>query len=280
MAVLARDLVVVSGEDARSFLQSLVSQDLEPLGDGDVVESLLLAPQGKLDVAFRVVVVGDELWLDTEAGWGARLAASLLRFRIRVKAEITDRSDGWGMVAIRGDAPGALPEGARALPGGDVIGPADSLEAIAAHGLDADAYERWRIEAGVPALGVDVDEKTIPQEAFLERHAVSFTKGCFLGQELVCRIDSRGHVNRLLRGIDVGGEARPEPGAEIAVGDRVVGAVTSVTPPDGGPVVALGYVRRDVDVPVVVRVGSGSDALTGEVRATPFSEAGAAAPGS
>ena len=110
-----------------------------------------------------------------------------------------------------------------------------------------------------PKLGVDVTEKTIPQEAFLERSAVSFTKGCFLGQELVCRIDTRGHVNKYLRRLDVVGADRPEVGAEIRFGGDVVGTVTSVTPPDGGPVVALGYVRREVEVPAEVSIG-GSDA--------------------
>ena len=108
------------------------------------------------------------------------------------------------------------------------------------------AYEAVRVRAGVPRQGLDTDEKTIPQEAFLERDAVSFTKGCFLGQELVCRIDTRGHVNRLLRGltIGIGGiDTTPPPGAGIVVEGKESG------------VVALGYVRREVEVPadVVVR---------------------------
>jgi hypothetical protein len=256
VSVLARDLVVVHGPGAFSFLQSLVSQDLDPVADGDVVDSLLLTPQGKLDVGFRLVRVGDNAWLDCDAGFGAQLAASLNRFRIRVKAEVDDRSDGWGMVAVRGGDGSAPPDGCLAFPSGDVIGPVAALEAIAGRGLDVDAYERWRIETGVPRLGVDVNEKTIPQEAFLERSAVSFTKGCFLGQELVCRIDTRGHVNKYLRRLEVVGADRPEVGAEIRFGDEVVGAVTSVTPADGGPVVALGYVRREVEVPAEVSIGA------------------------
>ncbi len=271
MTVLDRDAVVVSGPDAFSFLQSLVSADLDPVGDGGTVDSLLLTPQGKLDVAFRLARVGDAAWLDCDAGFGARLAESLDRFRIRVKAEVEDRSEGWGMVAVRDGASVPAPEGCVAFPNGDVVGPAVALGPIDADGLDADGYERRRIEAGVPKLGVDVTEKTIPQEAFLERSAVSFTKGCFLGQELVCRIDTRGHVNKYLRRLDVLGTDRPEVGAEIRADDAVVGAVTSVTPADGGPVVALGYVRREVELPAEVSIGSPDAPMVAAARETPVS---------
>ena len=269
MTVLERDLVVVHGPDAFSFLQSLVSQDLDPVGDGQTVDSLLLTPQGKLDVAFRLVRVGDEAWLDCDPGFGTRLAASLNRFRIRVQAEVDDRSDGWGLVAVRDGDDVSVPSMCLGLTNGDVIGPVAALEPIAGRGLDADAYERWRIEAGVPKLGVDVNEKTIPQEAFLERHAVSFTKGCFLGQELVCRIDTRGHVNKYLRRLDVAGSDRPVVGAEITLADAVVGVVTSITPVDGGPVVALGYLRREVDLPADVTIGGPDAPLHAEARETP-----------
>ncbi len=274
MTVLERDLVVVAGPDTFSFLQSLVSQDVEGLADGAVVDSLLLSPQGKLDVAFRMVRRGDEAWLDCDVGFGAQLAASLDRFRIRVKAEVEDRSDGWGMVSVRSAVPSAAPTGCIDLRNGDVIGPMTMLEGLATPGaLDADGYERWRIESGVPKLGVDVDAKTIPQEAFLERSAVSFTKGCFLGQELVCRIDTRGHVNRYLRRLDVIGFERPEVGAEIRLDDKVIGSVTSVTPVDGGPVVALGYLRREIAVPAEVTIGAPSEgvAITAAARETPVS---------
>jgi tRNA-modifying protein YgfZ len=126
------------------------------------------------------------------------------------------------------------------------------------------AFEAARVRAGVPRQGLDIDEKTIPQEAFLELDAVSFTKGCFLGQELVCRIDTRGHVNRLLRGLAIdpgtpaGNATTPPAGAGIVVGDKEVGALTTVARSESG-VVALGYVRREVEVPaeVVVRWDGG-----------------------
>ena len=99
----------------------------------------------------------------------------------------------------------------------------------------------------------DVDESTIPQEAFLELDAVSFTKGCFLGQELVCRIDSRGHVNRFLRRFtDIDGDW-PVRGANVVVDGKVVGALTSVASA-ALPTGALGYVRREVEPPTAVEL--------------------------
>ena len=94
--------------------------------------------------------------------------------------------------------------------------------------MSSDAYEALRIERAFRGRRYDIDEKTIPQEAFLERDAVSFTKGCFLGQELVCRIDSARHVNRFLRRFTSIDGDWPAAGAEIVVGDKVVGTLTSV----------------------------------------------------
>lgn len=115
--------------------------------------------------------------------------------------------------------------------------------------------EVLRIEAGVPKQGVDVDDATIPQEAFLERDAVSFTKGCFIGQELVCRIDSRGHVNRFLRRLDLPGTVVPPHGSDVHHDGKAVGGVTSaVAVPGDDRVVALAMIRREVEPPATVTV--------------------------
>ena len=267
--------VLVTGPDAFSFLQALVSADLDPLTDGDGVASLLLSPQGKLDVAFRLLRVGDDAWLDTDPGLGARLAASLERFKIRVKADVVDRSSAWGAVSLVGpdvDArfPGEAPVALHAhLPydavrvvrtrhGLDLVGERiavrDATTALERDGwvtVGPLAAAAFRIEQGVPQQPADIDESTIPQEAELELEAVSFTKGCFLGQELVCRIDSRGHVNRFLRRLTGVEGDRPIVGAEVVSGDKVVGAVTSVTV-DELPPIALGYVRREVEPGAVI----------------------------
>lgn len=209
-----RDLVVVSGPDTWTFLQSLLSQDVERLADGEHLPMLLLTPQGKVQVAGGVRRAGDDAMLDTDPGWGDPLAAALARYRIRTKVEIEVRA-----------------------------APAVSAEVAAAR-------ERERIEAGVPRMGLELDESVIPQEAFLERDAVSFTKGCFVGQELVCRIDTRGHVNRFLRHLQSEDASRVlPPGAEVVVDGKIVGTVTSAVPG-----VALGYVRREVEPPAPATV--------------------------
>jgi tRNA-modifying protein YgfZ len=284
-----RGFVDVTGTDALSFLQALVSADLDPLADGDAAVSLLLHPQGKLDVAFRLVRAGDDAWLDTDPGFGPQLVASLERFRIRVDAQIVDRSPYWGMVTVLGVelAPGrhGSVRVVRTPVGADVIGPWSEITAIhpglgggtplqeladlrdalgAASLVGADAWEAFRIEQGMPTQPLDLDDSTIPQEAELEVDAVSFTKGCFIGQELVCRIDSRGHVNRFLRRLAPSGGARLSRGDEIATGGKVVGVVTSAT---AAPFesVGLGYVRREVEPGATVEVGTADGVVTTSV---------------
>ena len=141
-----------------------------------------------------------------------------------------------------------------AVPGGvDVLGDeatvAATSAALSVPLVDAVAYERARIEAGVPRQGADLDERTIPQEAFLDEHAVSFTKGCFVGQELVCRIDSRGHVNRLLRRLRA--EDDMASGTTLTATDgKTDGEITS----SAGDV-ALAMVRREVEPGAEVHAG-------------------------
>lgn len=257
-----RGLVVVHGADATTFLQSLVSQDLEPIEDGQSAHSLLLTPKGKLDGDFRITKVGDDWWLDTEAEFAAQLAASLTRFRIRVKADIDDHTASTGMLSTIGTV--AMADVGRVMDtpfGQDVIGTTDVV-ASALAGVDP-KVERWtpeqfdayRIENGVPRLGIDMDESTIPQEALLDVDAISFTKGCFLGQELVARIDSRGHVNKYLRRLRVDGSVAPPKGAAVIADDKDVGTVTSAaTVPGEDRVVALGMVRHEVEPPAAVTV--------------------------
>lgn len=269
-------LVVVGGPDATTFLQAIVSQDLDPVGRNETVAALLLQPQGKLEVAFRATRRApeadadgaDEWWLDTDPAYAARLADGLARYKIRVKVDIADRSATTAMVSVIGvDAPPAsVPDALApvrsvwgAAVGVDVLGAAGGVDAwVAGSGLrvgSAAELEVLRIEAGIPRLGIDVDQSTIPQEAFLEVDAVSFTKGCFIGQELVCRIDSRGHVNRFLRRLAVPGDGVPPVGSEVLVGDKVVGQVTSAAAvPGEARAVALAMVRREVEPPAAVEI--------------------------
>ena len=255
-ARVRRDLVVVSGPDATTFLQSLVSQDLDPVTVGQSVHTLLLQPQGKLLVDFYMVRSDDDMWsCACEGGFGAALADGLRRFKIRVKVDIDETPT--SALAVRGVRPPATNARLVDVAWGDALafdalGTADAIDALSASLdlpiLDDAGYERARIEAGVPRQGFDIDDRTIPQEAALELDAVSFTKGCFVGQELVCRIDTRGHVNRQLRRLraTAGELAR---GAEVTLDGKAVGEVTS----SGGDV-ALAMVRHEVEPGAVVVV--------------------------
>lgn len=278
----ARDVVVVSGPDALSYLQNLVSQDLDGLADGQAVHSLLLTPQGKLDVDFWLMREGDVAWLVCEGGFGEQLVESLQRFKIRVQVEVS-LDPSLAVLALRGDGARAAAASSDAVipvpwagadgeeEAVDIVGDAATLDAVAGAALGAgarewseDEYEAARIAAGVPRLGLDLDAKTIPQEAALERDAVSFSKGCFLGQELVCRLDTRGHVNRYLRRLTVAEGASAVRGAEIVAGDKAVGTITSTA---GS--VALGYVRREVEPPAEVTLRADGSETTATVSALP-----------
>jgi folate-binding protein YgfZ len=203
---MPRDVVRVHGADAATYLQSQVSQDLRGLGVGDSVWSFVLQPTGKVDALARVWrTADDEFVLDTDAGAGEALVARLLRFRIRVKVEI-ERLD-WSCIAVRPDRDGEV-VGIDGLPswgmgvdlvGPDVVGPSGAREGTPEELLAA------RIEAAWPAHGAEIETgSTLPAETGITAVAVSFSKGCYPGQELVERMDSRGAAApRSLRVVDL-----------------------------------------------------------------------------
>ena len=242
-AAVARNVVLVRGADATSFLQGQLSQDVAAVDVGGSAFSLLLQPQGKVDAWLRVTRTGDdEFALDVDAGWGEHVVARLKRFLLRVKVELEPVP--WQVVAVP-DGAASVPDGAwKVVPelggdGFDLLGP--DLAVAGAERMDPAAYERLRVLAGVPRMGAELTESTIPASAGVVDRSVSFTKGCYTGQELVARIDSRGdRVPTKLRRIT--GEA--PVGATIVVDEREVGTVTSTA--DGA---ALAYVRREVELP-------------------------------
>jgi folate-binding protein YgfZ len=205
----ARDRVTVQGADAATYLQSQLSQDIRDLAVGESRWTLVLEPGGKIEVLARITRLADDRFvLDTDAGFGDRLAARLARFKIRVDAEL-------------------------------------SVEPAAVEAPSV-AHETARVAAGWPRMGAEIEPgETIPAATGVESVAVSFTKGCYPGQELVERMNSRvAGAPRALRVVDAA------PGA--AVGDPVVdasgdavGELTSVAP-DGS--VALAFVKRGADV--------------------------------
>ena len=255
---LPRDFLFASGADAMTFLQGQLSQDVEKMAPGDSALSFLLQPQGKVDALLRVTREADDRFvLDTDAGWGERVRERLERFKLRVKCDIGPLP--WRCFAVRGPRAHELAQGTNAdwpgLPGvdqiGEEIGPLPEARLC-----DLQAYEAVRIEAGVPVMGKEIDEKTIPAETGVVDRAVSFTKGCFTGQELVARIDSRGgNVPRHLRGIVVGTNVVPPVGATVEADGKEVGVLTSVAESlERRAPVGLAYVRRAVEPPADVTV--------------------------
>jgi folate-binding protein YgfZ len=219
------------GSDAIRFLNDLISQEIAALAPGSVVRSFLLQPRGKIDHLLWALRDEDRVGLVTESDRGPDLVATLSRYRIRVDVEIGDPEPAWMIIGGNNSTPGKWQvEGSRItadLPWG---GPRMALMTGSKPNLPEigdSEFDRIRIESGEPRYGVDIDESTIPQESGLVPDTVSFTKGCFLGQELVARIDSRGHVNKRLRVVEFNSES-VAAGAEIHSSGKPVGVVTSV----------------------------------------------------
>lgn len=228
-----RDFVRVTGPDAQVYLQGQLSQDIDGLQVGDSAFSFILQPQGKVDAYVRVTRVEDAYVLDVDAGWGEALVVRLARFKLRTKADIELLAD-WRCVAIVSDD-GAVTEH---------VGTDVAVEGAEGDPLD---YEVLRIKAGVPRMGSEIDEKTIPASLGVVDRSVSFTKGCYTGQELVARIDSRGG-NTPTRLVGVRGATTP--GDTLVIDGREVGRITSA---QGD--VALAFLRRDVVLPATADGG-------------------------
>jgi folate-binding protein YgfZ len=273
---LERDLVSVTGPEAEAYLQGQCSQDVVSLDPGAAVDALLLGPQGKIDALIRVSRFGDGFVIDADPGFGPTVVERLERFRLRTRVEIEPLT-GWACVALRGAGARAAPIGSAslALPvhwpglvGLDLLGPAlpplsDWIDGGAVLCGD-DAWEAVRIEAGVPAGGRDEVAGAIPAEVGLVERTVSFTKGCYTGQELVARLDARGSkVARRLCGVVIDGregDDLPSVGTTLVTpdGEHEVGRLTSVAWSYGlGAVVALAMVHRRVEPPGPVRLRPG-----------------------
>jgi len=269
-----RDVLRVDGVDAESYLQGQCSQDVGGLEEGRSVDALLLSPQGKIDAFVRITGAGDGGFvIDTDAGFGSVVAARLERFKLRVKVRI-DPLD-WNCVAVRGpDSAAAIvgrPDRVVAvewpgLSGLDLLGPspAGGPSAWVADRVvrcGDEAWEAARIHAGIPVNGREVVDGTIPAEVGLVDRTVSFTKGCFTGQELVARLDARGsNVARRLCGVVIQDPSPPVSvpvGASVltADGEHEVGTLSSVaySPALHGSI-ALARLHRRVTPPEVVRV--------------------------
>jgi folate-binding protein YgfZ len=296
----AREVVRVSGPDRVSFLHGMVTQDVRGLAEGAVASAALLTAKGAMVSDARVVRRAEDLLLLVEPGFGGPVLEALSRYLISEDAELADasaefgqltlvgpRAEGLARDALRLAAPTdgelqrfevegasgwALPQGLL-LPGVDLLVPAGSLPAIVDRLLAAgagpagfEALEVLRVERGTPRFGADMDEKTIPLEARLER-ALNYQKGCYIGQEVIARATFRGHMNRHLVGLSF--DVPPAPRSELFRGERRVGWVTSAVESPRFGAIGLGYVHRDVEQPgTALTLTGGTGRAT--VRALPF----------
>ena len=275
------------GDEAADFLQGQVTNDVEALDAGTGCYAALLNHKGKVRTDMRVLRADGWIWLDTEPGFQELLARTVEMYGIGRDVKAEDVTTGYAILSLLG--PGARaaldsppPESEHAfvegdhgiyvstLGGVDVICEANRADevraALGAEELSAEVAECLRIEAGRPRFGADFDADTIPEEAGLNERAVSFTKGCYIGQETVARLHYKGKPNRHLRGLKLSGEAHP--GDELRLGERSVGALGSVAvSPTHGPI-ALAVVRREAEPGDVLDVGDSG--VTAQVVELPF----------
>jgi len=247
-AIRPRAYVGVTGQDAASYLQRMVSNDVEALAPGEACQALLLTAKARLIAPLTVLRRGvDDFLILTEPSLGERVAAELVRFRFAAKCTI--EAEEHVSTLVLGTPP---PEGS-VVPTPDYGVPAYELIDAAAAPTEQVAdeeLERLRILARTPAWGRELDDRVLPAEAGLEEHAISFTKGCYPGQEPVARLHYRGHPNRGLRVLELEGRELPAYDAELSLDGKVVGRVTSAVGDR-----ALGYVRVEVPTGAEVSVG-------------------------
>jgi tRNA-modifying protein YgfZ len=289
-----RGKLIVSGAEAGEYLQGQLTNDVEALAPGGGLYAALLDRKGHIHADMRVLRTSeDEFWLDTEAGALEPARRHLEMYKIGRDAAVADVTAerailsliGPRSVEIAGTA--ALPEhateatkvaGVECL----AVGSADGIDLIAraadaaalheallaagAAEIGAEAAEVARIEAGVPRFGAEMSAATMPAEAGIVERAVSFTKGCYIGQEPVARLHYKGRPNRRLRGLELSAPAKP--GAALRLGEKEVGRIGSAcVSPARGPI-ALAIVRREAEPGTELAVGE--DGVTARVTDLPF----------
>jgi len=275
-----RGKLAVSGPDAAAYLDSLLSNDIAAVAPGTGVDATLLTHKGRLLAEVRVLATADELLLDTERVALQALFDALTQFRIGYRAELHKRTLQRGLLSLIGPgaggavapAPGAAEHDhvatevagrpVRAIRtdlGIDLLCLSEDTEAVAdalrdagAAPIDEAVAEIVRVEHGRPRFGVELGEDSMPQEAGLHERAVSYSKGCYIGQETVARLYWKGKPNRHLRGLRF--SAAAPAGAPLLLGAHPVGAVASVVDSPRLGTIGLALVRREAEPGAVLAV--------------------------
>ncbi|MEX2112672.1 MAG: glycine cleavage T C-terminal barrel domain-containing protein [Pirellulales bacterium] len=276
-----RTQIEISGADRAAWLHNLTTNEVRNLAPGAGCEAFLTSVQGKTLAHVLLFVGADAIVLDTVGGQAEVILKHLDHYLITERVTMVDRSDAWGEWYLGGPtstelltaATGAPPPTTRlhhaavSLAGRtawvrrvELAGPVgflivagrddfaaigDALVAAGATRCRQAAFEAARIEWGFPLFGHDISDKNLPQEVARDGQAISFVKGCYLGQETVARIDALGHVNRTLVGVRFDSASVPTPGLELSSDGASAGTVTSASySPHLQAPLALAYVRR------------------------------------
>jgi len=286
-----RGKLALTGTEAKSYLTGQVTNDIEALEPGTGCYAAFLTHKGKMQGDLRVLHLGHELLLDTERPALQALFNLIRRSTIGFDAELHKRTVERGLLSLIGPNARAV-TGAASLPdaehanarvdidrtpavavvtdvgidlvcdGAQTGALRDALVARGAVVVDEAAAECLRIARGRPRYGVDLDDTTIPQEAGLNERAVSFTKGCYVGQETVARLHYKGKPNRHLRGLRLSAPAQTGDRLVVSGGDKEVGQLGSVAVhPILGPI-ALAIVRREAAIGDELAVGDGDTTAT------------------
>jgi tRNA-modifying protein YgfZ len=246
VAAREREFVRVAGPEAADYLQRMVSNDVEALAVGAACPALLLTAKARV-IAPLVILrrADDDFLLLTEPGLGEVVRSHLTRMRLRAQCEI-EREEHESVLVFGGGGFATDWHGAR-----------ETLDAGLEPTLSEEEAELRRIEAGVPRWAREIDDRILPAEAGLDETHISFSKGCYPGQEPVARLHFRGHPNRRLRVVEL--DAEPEYDAPLLHDGREVGRVTSAARRGDGRVVALAYVRTEVpdDAPLALAARTG-----------------------
>ncbi len=283
-----RGKLALAGSAAKEFLQGQVSNDVESLSPGEGCYSAFLTPKGKMLGDLRILDTGDELLLDTERVALQELFNMIRRFSIGYDVALHKRTLERGLFSLLGPSAEGVIGAAGSLGDVEHSNAEVSIGGVAARAIRTDlgidllcdsadssdllaavtevgavpvseaVAECLRVEHGRPRYGVDLDDGVIPQEAGLNERAVSFTKGCYVGQETVARLYYRGKPNRRLQGLRLSAPA--ELGEQLSLDGKVVGRVGSVAlSPRFGPI-ALALVRREAPTGAELQLGSGAAA--------------------
>jgi folate-binding protein YgfZ len=292
-----RAKLLVGGPDAAEYLQGQLTNDVEALGPAEGCYAALLDRKGHIQADMRLLRLADGgIWLDLEPEAAATAAHHLRTYSVGREVEIEDVTERWAITSVVGPLAAATSgfeglgpehaqrfrdwEGVEVLAvatwaGLDLVSKADQetklhrlLSDAGAVEVSEEAAEILRVEAGVPRFGAEMSAETMPAEAGIVDRAVSFTKGCYIGQEPVARLHYKGRPNRRLCGLRLSGPAAAGEG--LRLGARDVGAIgTACISPALGPI-GLAIVRREAEVGALVEVGDRG--VTGEVAELPFGE--------